>query len=145
MPPVTISYSSDNGSVPPPHRRSLSAALDADGALRVERTRGYGDADREIEVSTAAPDVVAALVEDLRRLGLFTTAWSEPDRRVVGGSARRVEVRVGDDHAVIPSAVVAEQREARDAIVACVQKALGLRSRPQPGVPLAEGKSDPGA
>ena len=127
MPPpaVTLDYYADNGSLPPPHRRSTHATLAADGRLVVTRTSGY-DGDGDASEHAVAHDDAAALVRDLRALGLFSTAWAEPERRTVGGGLRRLRVTAGEEHAEIPALVHADQRDAKRAILARVLAALPI-------------------
>ncbi len=43
--PVTVSFDADNGSVPPPYRRSTSIEIAADGSGRMMRLLGYDQQD----------------------------------------------------------------------------------------------------
>ena len=124
-PAATLDYYTDNGSLPPPHRRSVRATLGADGRLVVTRKRGYnGDGDSKERF--LSPEVIAAVMRDLRALGLFSREWAEPARTTVGGGLHRLRVTVGDEHAEIPSFVRSEQADAKRAILECVRSAFAL-------------------
>ena len=58
---VSISLDTDNGSLPPLHRRSARIEIGPDGAGEHIRTRGYGAAERTRETFQLAPEALAAV------------------------------------------------------------------------------------
>jgi hypothetical protein len=80
-----LTLTTDNGSLPPPYRKSERITLDASGVIHRRRTRGYVDSDVTETTATLAREAMDALADDLDALGLFETAWTAPERPSVGG------------------------------------------------------------
>jgi len=113
----SIVVSSNNGSLPPPHRRSTEIRIDADGSAQFEKRLGYDlqDTNQHFEhvfqISTEQRSALAALISELR---VFETPWREVERPTVGGSSVFVICSDGKRDVRIPSQLLAEQHAARD-------------------------------
>ncbi len=120
----SIVVSSNNGSLPPPHRRSTEIRIDADGGARFEKRLGYDlqDAKQRFEhtflLSAEQRSALSALINELR---IFETPWREVERPTVGGSSVVVSCSDGKRELRIPSQLLPEQRVVRDQLVAAVQ------------------------
>lgn len=120
----SIVVSSNNGSLPPPHRRSTQISIDPDGNARFEKRLGYDLQDTKqrfeyaFQVSADQRSALSALISELR---VFETPWREVERPTVGGSSVVVSCSDGKRELRIPSQLLSEQRAARDRLVAAVQ------------------------
>jgi hypothetical protein len=127
-PGVTVAYSisvsSNNGSVPPPHHRATDIDIDANGHGRYSKRLGYDRNDshrifqHDFRISAAQQHTLAALIRDLR---IFETEWREVERPNVGGSSVSIRCSHGSTSVVIPSQLIPEQRQARDQLVQATQ------------------------
>lgn len=84
---IAIRYSRDNGSLPPPHRRSTLLEVRADGSATLEKLRGYkrepgalNSIDFEVD-----PVVHRQLSERIAELGLLSREILAAERHPVGG------------------------------------------------------------
>lgn len=122
---VSISLSSNNGSVPPPFHRATEIEILAGGHGRFEKRFGYDLTDtsqrfeQRFELSAGDYATLVALVSELR---VFATDWREVERPNVGGSSVYLDISDGERRARIPSQLIAEQRAARDRLVAAIQQ-----------------------
>ncbi|AVP97466.1 hypothetical protein C7S18_09770 [Ahniella affigens] len=118
-----ISVFWNNGSLPPPHRRSGSLVLEANGQGTQSLVQGYHvDA-----ASTTKQDFVvaaaklAALSEQLRKLKAFSTRWQALEPHPVGGSMRWLRIETASGVIEIPPFPIAKQRERAAEIIAAVK------------------------
>ncbi len=121
---ISVSMSSDNGSLPPPHRRSSEIRIEADGQAEFESLLGYdrGDPQRRLRSSFVLDAAQRAQLIDLcARLAVFSTDWREVERPHVGGSGVSFVLSDGRQTARIPRQPIESQRRARDELVAAVQ------------------------
>ncbi len=120
----SIVVSGNNGSLPPPHRRSTEIRINADGKAQFEKRLGYDLQDSKqrfeyaFQISADQRSALAALISELR---VFETPWREVERPTVGGSSVVVSCSDGKRELRIPSQLLPEQRAARDRLVAAVQ------------------------
>lgn len=128
MPWTRITAHWNNGTLPPPHRRSGTLELQADGAFTRTLRRGYGDEAANAEVTEGRIDAAAlsALTTQLEALGLRTIRWQEAERHPVGGSMRWIVVSGPEGNVTVPAFPVDSQREAArqvfDAVMAAVPR-----------------------
>lgn len=122
MPWTRITAHWNNGTLPPPHRRSGVLDVQADGTFTRTERRGYGDDAANAEVSEGMIDTAAlsALTNRLEALGLWTIRWQEAERHPVGGSMRWVIVSEPDGRVAVPAFPVDAQVEAARNIVDAV-------------------------
>jgi hypothetical protein len=114
-PPVAVSFDADNGSVPPPYRRSTSIEIAADGSGRLVRLLGYDQQDPAQRFEYAfklSATQQQAFARRLEELGLWTTRWRERERVPVGGPYVHLSFRRGDEKAVLPAYPVQRQEAA---------------------------------
>lgn len=117
--PVAVSFDADNGSVPPPYRRSTSIEIAADGSGRLVRLLGYDLQDPAQRFEYAfilTGDQQQALARRLEELGLWTTRWRERQRVPVGGPHVHLRFSRGDQKIVLPAYPVAHQEAAVEAL-----------------------------
>ena len=122
--PVTVSFDADNGSVPPPYRRSTSIEIAADGSGRMMRLLGYDQQDPAQRFEFAfvlTAEQQQAFARRLDELGLWTTRWRERERVPVGGPHVHLSFRRGDEKVVLPAYPVARQEAAVDALRSAVR------------------------
>ena len=119
-----ITLTSDNGSVPPPHRRSTELSIESDGRARMEARRGYDltDADQRHAIEfqlTADQQRRLSLQCDIS--GVFSTTWQEVERPNIGGSSMLLSIRDGQRSVRIPGQLIEPQRYALDQLVAMIR------------------------
>lgn len=120
---ITLSLSSDNGSLPPPHRRSSEIRIEADGSAEYASLLGYdrSDPQRQLRSSFALDAAQRAQLIDLcARLAVFSTDWQEDERPHVGGSGVALMLSDGSRTVRIPRQPIESQRPARDGLVAAI-------------------------
>lgn len=118
---ITLSLSSDNGSLPPPHRRSSEIRIEADGSAEFESLLGYdrSDPQRQLRSSFVLDAGQRGRLIDLcARLAVFSTNWQEVERPNVGGPGVALILSNGSHTARIPRQPIEAQRAARDELVA---------------------------
>ena len=115
-PDFSLSLYTDNGSVPPRYRTSRRITICASGEGERAVSHGYGAEMSTTPFMVPKEDLVA-LYADLVALGLFSTEWRQSDRRTVGGGSKRLDVSADGVSVDVPTQLVQEQREARNAIV----------------------------
>ncbi len=120
----SISISSNNGSLPPPHHRATEIQIDGDGHGHYTRRLGYDLADarqrfeRDFQISADQQISLSKLIDELN---VLETPWREIERPNVGGSSTTIRCGNGTHSVVIPSQLIADQREARDRLVTATQ------------------------
>ncbi len=142
---VSVQYHSDNGSLPPPYRRSTEIVVDVDGKGTLTRLHGYdgNDPARRFEHSFAVtPEQRQAFVRRVEELGLWTTVWRERDRVPVGGPLVHVRFQRGAQSVSLPAFPLESQRDAVEAlraeVLALVPEAATIARQA-----WEQGKSDP--
>lgn len=114
-PAAPLSFDADNGSVPPPYRRSTSIEVAADGSGRLVRLLGYDRQDpaQRFEYAFALTgEQLQAFARRLEELGLWSTRWRERERVPVGGPYVHLSFRRGDQKVVLPAYPVQRQEAA---------------------------------
>ncbi|MEL6614516.1 MAG: hypothetical protein AAFQ43_02190 [Bacteroidota bacterium] len=120
--PLSLTLTSDNGSVPPRFRKSTCITLREDGTGTEEHTRGYsGGTTTTRDFRLGSPE---ALADRLAVAGLWRTAWREPEPQPVGGSGASLKATWNGEAAHVPRSVVAEQRDLKAEIIAIVRDAV---------------------
>jgi hypothetical protein len=116
---VSVQYHGDNGSLPPPHRRSTEIVVDAAGHGMLTRVHGYdrNDPAQRFERSfTVSPRQREIFARRLDELGLWTTRWRERERVPVGGPLVHVGFRRGEQSVSLPAFPLASQQDAVEAL-----------------------------
>jgi hypothetical protein len=120
---IAISLHSDNGSVPPPHRRSTSIEIDAAGHGVYESLSGY---DREAPGMcyraefTLGAEARAAFAAEIERIGVFDRAWREREKVPVGGPLRSASLSRGEQRVRIPPFPVEKDAQAAREVLAAI-------------------------
>lgn len=113
----------NNGTLPPPHRRSGSLELLANGEGRQVLVKGYqaDDANSVAQVFTVDASSLKALTEQLVALKAFSTRWQELSPHPVGGSMRWLQIETTTGTIEVPPFPVGKQRERAEQIFAAVK------------------------
>ena len=143
---VSVDYQGDNGSVPPPHRRSTDIRIDADGSGTLTRLHGYDHSDSSQRFETAfvvSPEQRQRFAQRLQQLGLWDTRWRERDRVPVGGPRVYLLFSRGGQKVTLPAFPITRQQEAVDALRAEVlalvpETATAARQAWEQGMPDSE-------
>ncbi len=117
--PVSVEYQGDNGSVPPPYRRSTDIRLDADGRGTLTRLHGYDRSDSSQRFDAAfvvSPEQRHQFAQRLQQLGLWDTRWREREGVPVGGPRVYLSFRRGAQKVTLPAFPITRQQEAVDAL-----------------------------
>lgn len=116
---VAVLWQADNGSLPPPYRRSTEIEIDAAGRGRLLRVHGY-DRNDPAQRFECMFTVEAARMQDFARrseeLGAWRTRWRERARVPVGGPLVHLRLLRGEQRVALPVFPVAAQREAVEAL-----------------------------
>ena len=109
----TLSAHWNNGTLPPPHRRSGSVIIHSDGHGERHSVRGY---DTSAENTVVVPfqltqEQVDHLSRELVRLNAFDTQWKELDQHPVGGRMRWVTIEHAGGRVSVPPFPIARQAE----------------------------------
>jgi len=126
--PLSLRLTWNNGSLPPPYRKSGVVTLKADGSGTNERFKSY---DREVVSSHEfhlTPPEAEALALALEDLGLWRIGWAKPEKPVVGGSTSTVSAMWGERATKIPFIVCAEQAEAKREIIRTIREVAQAES-----------------
>lgn len=85
----------NNGTLPPPHRRSGTVVVRADGAWTRTDRQGYGNEANDATVTHGRMTAtsLAALKHRFDSEGFATVRWQEADRHPVGGPMRWLSVQ----------------------------------------------------
>lgn len=134
---IRVQYVGDNGSLPPPYRRSTEIRIDADGRGTLLRRHGYDlqDASQQFEISFVVDaDRRVALAQRLDELRVWDVRWKEMQRAPVGGPLVHLRLARGDREIVVPEFPIASQRELADTLRADVlalvpESAIAARNR----------------
>ncbi|OPZ13116.1 MAG: hypothetical protein BWZ07_00808 [Alphaproteobacteria bacterium ADurb.BinA280] len=114
---LSIRYNSNNGTLPPPHRRDTRIRIDADGSTLIEHSRGY-DASTTVRHQThVAAEQLSAFAAWLTEAGVWSTDWREQEPRAIGGASQFLEMTFGERQLALPIQPVESQRALRDEIV----------------------------
>jgi hypothetical protein len=111
--PVAIAFAANNGSLPPPYRRSTEISVDADGRGVYTRRLGYDRTDptqahtREFQLS---PEIRDAFANWVSESGVLDRKWRETPRPTVGGSQATLTLECAGRCARIPAQPIAAQR-----------------------------------
>ncbi|MCO6384967.1 hypothetical protein [Oceanicola sp. 502str15] len=100
-PPLAY-YGQDNGSLPPPHRRSFSADIRTDGTATIRRCRGYGEDACVEEVITLPDGAMKAIIAAVRDSGLAATPARKNDRPPIGGKGDWGRVWLNGEELALP-------------------------------------------
>lgn len=122
-PPLSVALHADNGSLPPPHRRSTEVHIDATGQARYTYLVGYDreDPQRRYEETFLVPPVAHAELDALLdREAVFDTTWQETPRRPVGGPMTLLSFARDDRQVRIPPFPIEPQQEAARSLAAAV-------------------------
>lgn len=142
---VSVDYQGDNGSLPPPYRRSTDISVDAEGNGKLTRLHGYDlqdSAQRFEHAFVVPPEQRRQFAVRLQQLGLWETRWGERQRVPVGGPLVHVSFRRGAQKVTLPAFPVASQQEAVEALRAEVL-ALVPEAATAARQAWEQGKSDP--
>lgn len=130
--PISIQYHGDNGSLPPPYRRSTSISIDAQGRGSLIRRHGYDLTD---PAQAFAADFVLsidqrqAFARRVDELGAWKVRWKEQSRPPVGGPLVHLRLTSGERVIEVPAFPVASQQalaaELRAAVTALVPESVG--------------------
>jgi len=131
---LSIVFASNNGSLPPPHRRDTRIRIARDGSTVIEHSRGYDASTTVRREARIDPEKLAALSAWLNEAGVWSLPWREQEPRAVGGATRFLELTEGAHRLALPIQPVESQRALRDDIV---RRVLALIP-PEP-----DGKADP--
>lgn len=130
--PVSIQYLGDNGSLPPPYRRSTSISIDAEGRGKLIRRHGYDLTDPAQAFESdfvLSVDQREAFARRLDQLGAWKVRWKEQQRPPVGGPVVHLRLRSGAQVIEVPAFPVASQQELakqlREAVTALVPESVG--------------------
>ncbi len=109
----TVSAHWNNGTLPPPYRRSGSVTIHSDGRGERASVRGYvADAENTVTASfQLTPEQLKHLSSELVRLKAFETRWKELDQHPVGGRMRWVTIQQENGGVSVPPFPVAAQAE----------------------------------
>lgn len=112
----------NNGTVPPPHRRSGRLVIGANGQARRVQVRGYDpNPDTEtVQAFELDSATLQALTAQLDALKAFSTRWQVLDPHPIGGSMRWVHIETSRGTIEVPAFPVPSQRERADQIFAAI-------------------------
>lgn len=130
--PISVQYHGNNGSLPPPYRRSTSISVDAQGRGSLIRRHGYDLTD---PAQAFAADFVLsidqrqAFARRVDELGAWKVRWKEQSRPPVGGPLVHLRLTSGERVIEVPAFPVASQQalaaELRAAVTALVPESVG--------------------
>lgn len=122
--PVAVSLRLDNGSVPPPYRRSTSIVIDTAGRGVYESLAGY---DREAPGQLYRAEFILdadrqnAFAAEVKRLRVFERSWHELDKIPVGGPLRSATLTRGEQQVRIPPFPIEADVESAREVLAAIQ------------------------
>ena len=114
---LSIVYASNNGSLPPPHRRDTRIRIARDGSTLIEHSRGYDASTTVRREARIAPEKLATLSAWLNEAGVWSLPWREQEPRAVGGATQFLELTSGEQQLALPIQPVELQRALRDDIL----------------------------
>lgn len=121
--PIAVRYLGNNGSLPPPYRRSTEIVIDADGQGVLRRRHGYDLTDRAQlfeQAFSLTPTAMESFGLRMAELGAMDHAWREQSRPPVGGSVILVRLTQGDQVVEVPAFPIASQQELAGSVRAAV-------------------------
>lgn len=125
--PIAVRYLGNNGSLPPPYRRSTEIIIDATGQGLLRRRHGYDLTDQAQlfeQVFSLTPAEMESFGRRVAELGAMDHAWREQLRPPVGGSVVVLRLTQGDQVVEIPAFPITSQQplaaEVRAAVMALV-------------------------
>jgi hypothetical protein len=118
-----ITASWNNGSLPPPYRRSGQLTIHADGRFERVAMQGYDAEAGNTVRSDGRIDqaALATLRRKLVELDVYNTRWQEEPRPPVGGPMRWVSIETAAETITVPPFPVAEQTERARAVFDAVR------------------------
>lgn len=122
--PVAVSLRLDNGSVPPPYRRSTSIVIDTAGRGVYESLAGYDrEAPGQLYRAEFALDAdrQKAFAAEIGRLGVFGRNWREREKVPVGGPLRSATLTRGEQQVRIPPFPIEADVESAREVLAAIQ------------------------
>ena len=114
---LSIVYASNNGSLPPPHRRDTRIRIARDGSTLIEHSSGYDASTTVRREARINPEKLAALSAWLNEAGVWSLPWREQEPRAVGGATQFLELTSGEQQRALPIQPVESQRALRDDIL----------------------------
>ena len=123
-PDFHVSVSTNNGSVPPKHRRGVRITIDASGRLEHTTSRGYSQEEATSVVSIIGEEGVTRLFEDLDALGMFSAEWGASGRKRVGGPSTWLTYTADGVTTLVPVHLGPEQARLRREIVDRIRRLL---------------------
>ncbi|OZC02338.1 hypothetical protein [Rubricoccus marinus] len=124
MPPFSLRYSWNNGSVPPQHRTSTTIVIEPDGSGTWTHRRGYGEDDVTRRAFALTAPEVQALASTLDGLGLWRIEWGTPEVKRIGGGTSTIAASWGHQSVEVPSAVASDNRVAKSQVEAAIRDAV---------------------
>ncbi len=116
-PEYVATYSTSNGTVPPPFHWRLDAAISADGMVTVRHCTGYDDTGCGIATAPAPEGAVAAIMAAVRQAGLVERPAAQDSHPPVGGSATSGSVLVDGRLVLLPAFPAPEDRQRVGAVL----------------------------
>src|SRR5688572_13639386 len=101
----TVTYTSSNGTLPPPHHYEYGIEIGPDGQGMVTLIPDYRgpDVPQWREAFSLPPGAMDRLFEAFAAAGLFTTEWREAEDIPVGGGSEYLEVTAAGRRIEVPS------------------------------------------
>ena len=122
---ISIDFESDNGTVPPPYRRSLHIHVDACGNGVVGRQLGYdltAPGNRFDTAFTVARDRWVGFAKLVDELAVFAEDWTRAVDTPTGGPLTHLTLRRGDTQVVIPPYPRKPQQELAESVRGAVRE-----------------------
>lgn len=117
--PVAIEFEADNGTVPPPYRRSTRIEVDTSGNGRLTRLCGYDltDPARRCDIPfQLSADQLREFAQLVDSLAVFDQEWIPGTDAPVGGPLTYLSLLRGETRIRIPPHPRRRQREAAEAL-----------------------------
>ncbi len=114
---LSIVYASNNGSLPPAHRRDTRIRIARDGWALIEHSRAYDASTTVRREARIDPEKLVALAAWLSEAGIWSLPWREQEPRAVGGATQFLELTFSEQPLALPIQPVESQRALRDDIL----------------------------
>ena len=114
---LSIVYASNNGSLPPAHRRDTRIRIARDGSVLIEHSRAYDASTTVRREARIDPEKLVALAAWLSEVGVWSLPWREQEPRAVGGATQFLELTLSEQPLALPIQPVESQRALRDDIL----------------------------
>lgn len=128
---MAIRYLGNNGSLPPPHRRSTEIVIDASGRGMLRRVRGYdsGEPGQRFEMAFQLDlEPLECFARSMLELGVIGLHWRQMARPPVGGPVVSVQLTMGKKCVEVPPFPVARQQalaaQLRSAVLELVPESI---------------------